>query len=88
MGSRGVGEETFAVEDKEFVNAIRQNLIFHLILNTRADNHGMEFYIQLIGQLAALGQQFLRNFLNGCAFNFAIYKYVVSHILSNNLFFK
>lgn len=77
VGSRCVREQSFAVENKQLVNAVGQNLILHLIFNTRTDDHGMEFHIQLIGQLAALGQQFLGNLLNLCTFNLAIYKYVV-----------
>ena len=68
------------VEDKQFVDAVRQNLILHLILDASSGNNGVEFYAQFIGEFATLGQQLLRYFLYQCAFYFAIYKYVV-HII-------
>ena len=77
MRGRRVREEFGSVEDKEFVDAVGEYLLLHLALDSGADDHGMELHAELIGQLAAFGQKFLRNFLHGGAFNFTIYKYVV-----------
>ena len=52
----GVWEQSLAVEDEEFVNTVGQNLLFHLSLDTRARNYGVEVNTQFIGQFAALCQ--------------------------------
>ena len=91
MRSRCVREEALSVEDEELVNAVRQNLIFHLALNTSTRNHSVQLYAELVGELAALGEKFLRHFLNLSAFYLAIYKYVVHYPIifsSNNSFTK
>ncbi len=82
VGSRRIGEQSLAVEDKQLVNAVGQNLIFHLALDASTGNDGVEFHSQFIGELATLGQQLLRYFLYQGTFYFAIYKYVV-HISIN-----
>jgi hypothetical protein len=81
MGSRGIGEETLTVEHEQLVNAVGKNLVFHLALDAGTGNDSVELHTQFVGQLAAFSKQFLRNLGNLCAFDFAIYKYVV-HILN------
>ena len=89
--SRCVREEALSVEDEELVDAVRQNLIFHLALDASAGNYGVKVYAELIGELASFGEKFLRHFLNLSAFYLAIYKYVVHYPIifsSNNSFTK
>ena len=59
MRSRGVGEKLGGVEDKEFVDTVRQHLLLDFTLDAGANHDGVEFHTQLVGQLAALGQKFL-----------------------------
>ena len=59
MGSGGVGEETLAVEDKQFVHTIRQDLLLDLSLDVLSGHDGVELHALLIGQFAALGEQLL-----------------------------
>jgi len=70
MGSRRVREQTLTVEDKQFVDTVRQNQIFHLALDACTGNNGVEFYAQFIGELATLGQQLLRYFLYLCNYSY------------------
>ena len=58
-GSGGVGEETLAVEDKQFVHTIRQDLLLDLSLDVLSGYDGVELHALLIGQFAALGEQLL-----------------------------
>ena len=74
---RRIGEESLAVEDEEFVNAVGQYLLFHLPLDARTGHHGMQFDTQLIGQLASFGEQLLRHFGHHGALHFDIYKNVL-----------
>ena len=82
VGSRGVGEESLAVEDKQFVDAIGQNLVFHLSLDAGAGNNGVQFHTQFIGEFATFGQQLLRHFLYVSTFYLNINKYII-HISIN-----
>ena len=75
VGSGCVGEQSFAIEDEELVDAIGQDLLFHLVPDARSGHHGMELHPQLIGQFATLRQQLLRHFLHERAFYLYIYKY-------------
>ena len=84
MGSRCVGEQSRCIEDEELIYAVGDDLFFHLSLDVGAYHHSMELHAQLIGKLATLGQQFLRNFLYLSTFYFAIYKNVVHIPLSND----
>ena len=77
MGRRGVGEEALGVEDPQLVDAVGQNLVFDVATDGGADDDGMEFDFQLVGQLATLGQQLLGDFAHLRALDFNIYKYVV-----------
>ena len=77
MRNRGVREQAWSIEHKQLVHAVRQNLVFHLAFYFCACHDGMQLNVQLIGELATLGQQLLRYFGYGCAFNLTIYKYIV-----------
>ena len=74
MGSRGIWEQSFAVEDEELVHTVRQYLLLYLTLDAGSGNYGVEVGTQLVSQLASLCQQLLRNLLHLCALDFAIYK--------------
>ena len=77
MGCRRVWEQAFGIEHKQLVDSVRQNLTFYIALDARAGNDGVKLNAKLVGELAALGEQFLRHFGNGGAFYLAIYEYVV-----------
>ena len=77
MGCGRVREQSFGIKNEQFIDAIRQYLAFHFALNAGAGNHGVQLNSKLVGELAALGEQFLRHFRNGSAFYFAINKNVI-----------
>ena len=81
MGSGSVWEQPFRIENKQFIHTVRENLLLHLTFDACSGNNGMEFHTQFVGELAALGEQILRYFGNGSAFDLAIYKYVIHKIL-------
>lgn len=81
MGCRRVWEKTFGVENEQLVNAVRQYLAFHFALDASAGNHGVQLDAKLVGELATLGEQFLRHFRYGSAFYLAIYEYVVHYFI-------
>ena len=81
MGCRRVWEKTFGVENEQLVNAVRQYLAFHFALDACAGNHGVQLDTKLVGELAALGEQFLRHLGNGSAFYLAINKNVIHYFI-------
>jgi len=77
MGSRRVGEEPRRVKDEQLVRSVGEYLVFDLPGDAGAGDHRMKLHAQPVGELAALGEEFLGYFGNLGAFCFAIYKYVV-----------
>ena len=82
MGLGGVGVESFRVKHVEFVHAVGEDVLFHLSRDARARSDGFELHAELVGQLAAFGEEFERNFLDRIFVNFAIYEYVVHSLNS------
>ena len=80
MGSRSVGEELGGVEDEQLVHTVGQHLLLDFAFDAGADGHGVQLHPELIGQLAALGQKFLRDLAHLGAFNLDIYEYVI-HVI-------
>ena len=75
MGSRGVGKQSFAVEDKQLVDAVRQYLLLHLALDSCTGHDCMQLNIQFIGELTTLCKQLLRYFCYCSILHFAIEKH-------------
>jgi hypothetical protein len=76
-----VREQTLGVEDKEFVHAIRQYLFLNSSLDSCSGNDGMQLHTQFVSQLAAFGEQLLRDFLHLNAFYFYINKNVIHNFV-------
>ena len=77
MGCRSVWKKALGIEDKQAVYAVGQDLVFYLAFDAGSGHDSLQLHAQLVGQLAAFGQQFLGHLLHGGSLYFAIYKYVV-----------
>ena len=87
MRQGSVWEQSLCIENMKLVHTERQHLLLYAFEIVACGN-GFQLTSQLIGQLAALGQQFEADIGNGRAFYFKIYEYVVhdfSLILSYGL---
>ena len=50
---------SLVVKHKELVDPVGKNLVLHLAADAGAGHHRVQLHAQLVGQLAALGEQFL-----------------------------
>ena len=76
-----VGEQVLPVEYKKLVHPVREDLGLHGPFDAGAGHHGVQFHAQFVGELAALGQEFLGDLGHDRALDLAIYEYVI-HSLS------
>ena len=83
VGQRSIGRQSRRVENVQAVHAVGQDLGFDVPRDAGPGGHGLELHAQLVGQFAALGQQFLAYLGHRSAFKLAIYKYVVHESLSD-----
>ena len=81
VGLGCVGIESLIVEYVELVHAIGEDFFFHLSGDAVSCGDGFELHTQFIGQFAAFGEEFARNFLYGVFIYFAVYKNVVHDFL-------
>ena len=61
------------------IYTIFDNLILYAF-KTRTSDNTFQLNAKSIGKLATLSKEFKSNILYGCAFNFAIYKYIVHNL--------
>ena len=81
VGSGRVREQVLPVENKQFVHPVREDLGLHGPSDAGTGHHGVQFHAQLVGELAALGQEFLGDLGHDRALDLAIDEYVI-HSLS------
>ena len=55
MRCRCVREKPVGIKNEKLIYAVRQNLAFDMVFNTRASHHGMQLHAQLVGQAATFG---------------------------------
>ena len=77
MGSGCIGEEAGGIEDEEFVHSVGEDLAFHLSGDAAAGCNCVELHSEAVGKFASFGKEFLGDFGNACAFDLAIYEYVL-----------
>ena len=79
VGSGSIGEESGGIEDEELVHSVGEYLALDFSGDAAAGSNCVQLHTKLVGQLAALGEEFLGDFGNCRALYLAIYEYVVFH---------